>query len=261
MKFQNKVVLITGASYGIGRAIAIEFAKQGAHVAAMARSTDRLESLSDQLRQIGVDALALTCDLSHRESLKDAVEKAASHFGRIDILVNNAGRGLYAPLATVDFEDFKAVMKLNFWAPLWAIQSVMPYFERQQAGIIINISSILGKVDFPGMGAYCATKHALNSISNALRMELKEKHVEVLTVCPGRVQTEFQPHAIKYKPIQNPSWSARGLAPEEVARAVVQGVWKHKREVVIPRAGWLLAAVQHFAPRLADRLAVAFSSK
>ena len=261
MKFQGKAVLITGASYGIGRALAIEFAREGAQVAGLARSTDRLMTLSDELRDLGVNALALTCDLTQRGSLKVAVDTAAAHFGRLDILVNNAGRGLYAPLTTVDSNDFEEIMNLNLFAPLWAIQSVMPYFERQQGGIIINISSILGKVDFPGMGPYCATKHALNSISNALRMELKEKHVEVLTVCPGRVQTEFQPHAIKYKPIQNASWSTRGLSPEDVARAVVQGAWKHKREIVIPRAGWVLAAVQHVAPRLADRLAVAFSSR
>jgi short-subunit dehydrogenase len=261
MKFQSKVVLITGASHGIGRALAVEFAKEGAHVAALARSTDRLTALSDELRAAGVGSLALTCDVTHRESLKTAVDTAASHFGHIDILVNNAGRGLYAPLNTVDLEDFEEIMNLNCFAPLWAIQSVMPCFERQLGGMIINVSSILGKVDFPWMGAYCATKHALNSISNVLRMELKEKHVEVLTVCPGRVRTEFQPHAIKYKPVQNPSWSVEGLSSEEVARAVVQGAWKHKREIVIPRSGWLLAAVQHFAPGLADRLATAFSSR
>ncbi|MBZ5538143.1 MAG: SDR family oxidoreductase [Acidobacteriia bacterium] len=261
MKFKNKVVFVTGASSGIGHALAVEFAREGAHVAAVARDAARLTALSDQLRDLGVDALALPCDITQREALKAAVDRAASHFRRLDILVNNAGRGLYAPLATVPFEDFDEVMNLNFWAPLWAIQSALPYFERQQGGVIVNISSILGKVDFPWMGAYCATKHALNSISNTLRMELKEKHVSVLTVCPGRVQTEFQQNATKYRPVQNSSWSAGALSPEDVARAVIQGVWTRKREIVIPRAGWLLAAVQHLAPGLADRLAFAFSSK
>ncbi|MBZ5553331.1 MAG: SDR family oxidoreductase [Acidobacteriia bacterium] len=261
MKFKNKVVFITGASSGIGRALAIEFAREGAHVAAVARDAPRLTALSGQLRDLGVEALALPCDITQREALKAAVDTTASHFRRLDVLVNNAGRGLYAPLATVPTEDFEQVMNLNFWAPVWAVQSAMPHFERQGRGVIVNISSILGKVDFPWMGAYCATKHALNSISNALRMELKEKHVDVLTVCPGRVRTEFQPNAIKYKAVQNSSWSAGALSPDDVARAVVRGVWTHKREIVIPRAGWLLAAVQHLAPRLADRLAVAFSSK
>jgi len=248
MKFKNKVVFITGASSGIGRSLAIEFAREGAHIAAVARDAGRLTALSGQLRNLGADTLALPCDITQREGLKAAVDGAASHFGRLDVLVNNAGRGLYAPLATVPFEDFEQVMNLNFWAPLWAIQSAMPHFERQQGGVIVNISSILGKVDFPWMGAYCATKHALNSISNSLRMELKEKHVEVLTVCPGRVQTQFQPNAIKYKPVQNSSWSAGTLSPEDVARAIIRGVWAHKREIVVPPAGWLLAAVQHIAP-------------
>lgn len=260
MKFKDKVALVTGASNGIGRAIAIEFAREGAHVAALARNQDRLSELSNQLHALGVKALPLPCDVTRRDDLRAAVDQAASHFGRLDVLVNNAGRGIYSPLVTVNLADFEQVMALNFWAPLWAIQAAMPHFEPQGGGTIINISSILGKVDFPWMGAYCATKHALNSISNVLRMELKGKHVEVLTVCPGRVRTDFQPNALKYRPVQNPSWSAGALAPEEVARAVVRGAWKHHREIVIPRSGWILIAIQHLVPRLADRLAMAFAS-
>lgn len=261
MKFKDKVVVITGGSEGIGRALALEFAREGAYVAPLARSSDRLKTLSDELIGLEVRAFPLTCDVTDPEALKRAILQAATHFGRIDILVNNAGRGLYSPLATVPVGDFETIMDLNFWAALRATQAVVPFFEQQGAGIIINVSSILGKIDFPWMGAYCVTKHALNSFSNALRLELRDKNIEVLTVCPGRVATDFQPHAVKYKPIHNPGVSAGGLSPETVARAVVRAAWKHQREIVLPRSGWLLVAVQHLWPRLADRLAMTFASR
>jgi short-subunit dehydrogenase len=261
MKFDGKVALVTGASSGIGRAIALEFGKEGAHVAALARTTERLDSLADELRAQGVRVLSIPCDVTDRTALRAAIDRTAAEFGRLDILVNNAGIGIYSPVATVPVEDFERVMELNFWATLCAIQTAIPHFEKQQGGIIINVSSILGKLDFPWMGAYCASKHAVNSISNALRMELKEKNVEVLTVCPGRVLTNFQPNAVKYKPIHNPRWSGPGLTPEQVAHAVVRGAWKHKREIVLPRMAWVLVVLQNVWPTLADRLAMAFSSR
>lgn len=262
MKFKDQVVFITGASRGIGRALAVEFAREGSHIAAVARTRERLEKLSGELQGLGVRVLPLMCDVTDRKALVAAVNEIAKHFGRLDVLVNNAGMGIYSPLATVAIEDFERVMNLNFWAPLTAIQAAVPHFEKQQGGTIINISSILGKLDYPWMGAYCATKHALNSISNALRMELKGKNISVLTVCPGRVKTDFQPNAVKYKPIQNPAiTAATALSPESVARAVVRAAWKHKREIVIPRGGWVLVGLQHLWPTLADRLAMSFSSR
>lgn len=261
MKFKGKTVLITGASQGIGRAIAVEFAREGANVAVIARSSEKLNQLRDELQVLGVSVLAQACDVTDRSALVTAVEGAAVHFGRLDILVNNAGMGLYSPLTTVRIEDFERMMQVNFWSAVYAIQAAVPHLERQGSGIIINISSILGKLDYPWMGAYCASKHALNSLSNALRIELHDRNIEVLTVCPGRVRTGFQKNALKYKPIQNPSISVAGLSAEQVAHAVLRGAWKHKREIVIPRAGWILVAIQHVWPRMADKLATAFSSK
>lgn len=261
MKFKGKSAFITGASEGIGRAIALEFAREGANVAVAARSSEKLDRLREELQALGVHVLAQTCDVTHRSALAAAIERTADHFGRLDILVNNAGMGLYSPLTTVRIEDFEKMMQVNFWAALHAIQASVPHLERQGGGIIINISSILGKLDYPWMGAYCASKHALNSLSNALRIELRDQNIEVLTVCPGRVRTAFQPHAIKYKPIRNPSVAGAGLSAEQVARAVVRGAWRHQREIVIPRAGWILVALQHVWPRMADKLAMAFSSK
>jgi NAD(P)-dependent dehydrogenase (short-subunit alcohol dehydrogenase family) len=261
MRFKDKVVFVTGASGGIGRALAIEFSNEGAAVALVARSAEVLHELEAELCAQGKQALALPGDVTDRAVLEQAIHKTVDCFGRLDILVNNAGIGLYAPLATVPTGDFERMMKLNFWSVLWAIQAALPHLEKNGEGRIINISSILGKLDFPWMGAYCASKHAINSLSNALRMELSDRHVEVLTVCPGRVRTQFQPNAIKYKPIENPPGSGMALSPEEVACAVVRAAWKHKREIVLPRKGRLLVALQQFWPRMGDRLAMTFASR
>lgn len=260
MKFKNKVALVTGASDGIGRALALELARAGADVAILARSTARLQELSKQVEAFGVRSLPLTCDVTDRAALTSAVHQTAESFGRLDLLINNAGMGLYSEMTQVPLDDFERLMELNFWAPIVATQAAATHLEKR-GGIIINISSILGKLDYPGMGAYCATKHAVNSISNVLRMELREKGIEVLTVCPGRVDTGFQLHAIKYQTLRNPRFSVAAMSPEWVARVIVRAAWRHKREIVLPRAGWVLVAIQHLWPRLGDRLAMTFMTR
>ncbi len=261
MKFKGKVALVTGASKGLGRAIALEFAREGAHVAILARSADLLQKLASEVETHGVRALPLCCDVTHSGDLAIAVNRAAEELGRLDILVNNVGVGLYSEIAKVPLQDFRFMMELNFWSMIVAIQTALPHMGRQREGTIINIASILGKIDYPWMGAYCASKHAMVSICNALRMELREKKINVLTVCPGRVDTQFQPNALKYRPLRNPHFSAIPLSAERVARQIVRGAWKHKREIVLPRAGWLLVALQHLWPQLSDRLAMSFTTR
>lgn len=261
VKFKDRVVFVTGASRGIGRALALEFAREGARLVLVARSIERVNRLRDEIQADGREVLAIPCDVTEREAVETAIRRTIETFGGLDILVNNAGIGLYSDLATVPMEDFERLMRLNVWAPLYAIQAALPQFEKQGHGHLINVSSILGRLDYPWMGAYCASKHAVNSISNALRMELRDKNIEVMTVCPGRVLTDFQANAIKYKEIVNPAKPTLPMTPEAVARAVVRGAWKHRREVVLPRAAWLLIALQQFWPDLADRVALSWSSR
>ncbi|MDD5543647.1 MAG: SDR family oxidoreductase [Acidobacteriia bacterium] len=261
MKFKDRVVLVTGASKGIGRAIALEFGREGAHLALVARSRELLDRLRDELQNTGREALALPCDVTDRAAFEAAIRRTIETFGGLDVLVNNAGMGMYSPLATMPMNDFDRLVSLNVHAVLYSIQAALPQFEKQGHGHIINVSSILGRLDYPWMGAYCATKHAVNSISNALRMELRDKNIEVMTVCPGRVLTDFQDNAIKYKEVENPSKPTLPMSPEAVARAVVRAAWKHRREVVLPRAAWVMIALQQFWPALADRVALSWSSR
>lgn len=259
MRFAGKVALVTGASSGIGRAIAVAFAQEGAKVALVARSEDRLQLLADELQARGTPVLVCVADVSVREEVERAAAQTFETFGRIDLLINNAGRGMFAPLDVMSLDEYHRLVEVNVWSVLYAIQAVVPRMKQQRAGVIINIASILGKVTFPNLGGYSATKHALVSLSDALRMEVEPFGMEVISICPGRVQTDFRKNAARYRDDVYPP-TAGGISADEVARAVVDAVWKHKREVVIPRAGWLLIALNRLWPRAADRLAKKFSN-
>jgi NAD(P)-dependent dehydrogenase (short-subunit alcohol dehydrogenase family) len=209
----GKVVLVTGASMGIGEAIARAFSAEGAKLAVVARSLDKLEALA---RSLPGEALPLRADMSRPEEARAMVQKAADHFGRIDILVNNAAVGMYASVADMKPEEFERLIATNWVGPVHAIQAAVPYMRRQGGGQIINVSSVAGKVALPWMGAYCASKFALNALSDSLRMELRSEKIHVLSVCPGRVKTGFTENAFKdmtTRPLYPGGISAERVAP------------------------------------------------
>jgi len=184
---KGSVFLITGASSGIGSATARLAAGRGARVVLVARRTDRIEALAADLP----DALAVTADITDGDQLRAAVEAATERYGRLDVLVNNAGQGLQLPLEKVDLDDFRAVIELNVVAPLAAMQAVIPIMRRQGGGAIVNISSGTSRIVIPGVGAYSATKSALNMMSQVARAELAVDGISVSVVYPNVTETEF----------------------------------------------------------------------
>src|SRR6266404_3764486 len=188
MKIEGSVVLITGASGGIGEACAREFRRRGARLSLVARSEDKLREVA------GADALATAADITDDAARRRAVERTLERFGRIDILINNAGVGLYSPAWKAPMESARTMFELNFFAPLTLIQLVAPVMRSQRGGTIVNVGSIAGKMTLPWFTLYSASKYALGSLTDGLRMELKRDGIHAITVCPGYVATDFQKH-------------------------------------------------------------------
>ena len=165
MDIRDKVVIITGASSGIGLATARLLARHGAKVALAARSRDRLNQLAEELPS----AFAITTDMTSQEAIRNMVRKVLEHFGRIDILINNAGRGYDAPLEEIDVDKYRQLFELDVVGPLIAMQLVIPIMRRQGGGMIVNISSGTSLMNLPNMSAYSSVKRALNSITLTAR--------------------------------------------------------------------------------------------
>jgi len=196
MDVSGKVVIITGASEGIGRAAAHCFAEAGAKVALVARSRDRLAALAEELRAQQRDVLVLPTDMRDCGAVKQMVDQACDHFGRIDILINNAGQSAAGPVATIDVAHFRVIMELNLYGALFAIQAVVPKMRLGGGGVILNISSMVSKLRLPGLGTYAATKAALNLLSATARVELAAENIRVITVFPRTTATDFGKHAV-----------------------------------------------------------------
>jgi NAD(P)-dependent dehydrogenase (short-subunit alcohol dehydrogenase family) len=191
MELKDKVVIITGASGGIGYAAAKRFAAAGAKVVLAARSADKLSALAAELRAQGQAALPVPTDVCDPAAVQALVDQAFAHFGRIDILVNNAGQAAAGTVAAVNPDHYRAIIELNLFGPLYAIQAAVPKMRQGGGGLIINISSMVSKMKLPALGTYASTKAALNMLSDTARVELEPDHIRVVTVYPRMTATDF----------------------------------------------------------------------
>lgn len=255
MQISNRVVLITGASEGIGAACAAEFARCGAKLVLTARSEAGLRKAAAAAG--ASDALIVPGDLTQEAHRKNLVERACERFGAIDILINNAGCGLYAPAWNAPMEEVRRLMELNLFVPLAVIQLVAPRMIERRSGLIVNIGSIGGKVTLPWMTLYSVSKYALGSLTEGLRMELMGSGIRTMIVCPGYVKTAFQQHAIAGSAPASVIRSRRfAIEARQCAAAIRRGVERDARTVVAPKAAWLLAiAARLFPGRIEAHLA------
>lgn len=245
MKIEGKVVLITGASEGIGAACAAEFARSGARLSLTARSEEGLR------RAGGGDALVTAGDLTSEEVRRRVVERTVERFGGVDILINNAGVGVYTPSWNMPMEEVRYIMELNFFALLGMIQQVVPHLRRKQGGMIVNVGSIGGKMTLPWLTVYSASKYAVGSLTDGLRMELMRDGIRAMLVCPGYVTTGFQRHARAGQAPEKVIRARRfAITAEECARAIRRGVERDARTVMAPRGGWLLVAALRLFPAM-----------
>lgn len=233
-ELSGKVVVITGASMGIGEAIAKIFANDGASVVLLSRDAERAEAARARIGHVE-HTLALACDVRNREEIDRVVGLTLHHFQRIDVWINNAGHGILDSVAYVDMAACRETFETNFFGVVEAMQAVIPVMKQQGSGTIINISSVAGHIPLPFHAVYSATKFALNAIGKGARIELKNSGINVLTVCPGYVRTDFGTNAIKGKERKQVRPArVRGITAERVARGVLRGYLKQKREVVVP---------------------------
>jgi len=234
MEVSGKVVVITGASMGIGEAVAKLFADRGASVVLLSRDAERAEAARGRVGH-AERTLALACDVRNREEIDRVVGLTLHHFQRIDVWINNAGHGILDSVANVDMAAVRETFETNFFGALEAMQAVIPVMNQQGSGAIINISSVAGHIPIPFHAVYSATKFAMNAIGKAARIELLTNGINVLTVCPGYVRTDFGKNAVKGKEQKQVRPArVRGITVERVANAVLQGYLKRKREVVVP---------------------------
>jgi uncharacterized protein len=234
MELSGKVVVVTGASMGIGEAIAQVFAEQGASVVLLSRDSSRAEAARNRIGFVERTA-AFSCDVRHSEEIDRVLGLTLHHFQRIDVWINNAGHGLIDSVSEMDMSACHEMFETNFFGAVTAMQKVIPIMKQQGGGTIVNISSVAGHVPLPFHGAYSATKFALNALGKAARVELKKDGIHVMTVCPGYVRTAFAENAIRGHELKKvrPA-SLRGISAERVARATLRGYLKPKREVIVP---------------------------
>jgi NADP-dependent 3-hydroxy acid dehydrogenase YdfG len=188
---KGKVVVITGASSGLGEATAKLLSALGASVVLGARRADRLQSLADELTGSGGKALAVTTDVTHYDQVKRLVDAAVQRYGRIDVMINNAGLMPQSPLERLKIDEWNRMIDVNIKGVLYGIAAALPHMKQQKAGHIINVSSVAGHKVGPGFAVYAATKHAVRALSEGLRQEVKPYNIRTTVISPGAVATEL----------------------------------------------------------------------
>jgi len=231
MDFSNKVVVITGASSGIGEAAAMEFAKRKSSVVLVARRKENLESVAKKLAKYGSEILICQCDVSKWQKVEQMSKTVLDKFGRIDILVNNAGFAIYGSVLELKIEEIESQMETNYFGMAYCTKAFLPKMLEQKAGHIVNVASVAGSFGLPGIASYCASKFAMLGFSEGLHHELKGTGVGITVVSPIMVRTNFFDHP-SFKSM--PKYSPTSLSSKTVAKAIVKASTSPRLEIIVP---------------------------
>jgi short-subunit dehydrogenase len=256
------VIIITGASSGIGAATACRLAKEQVCLTLAARRLDRLQGLAKEVKALGSQALIVPADVTRRADIDRMVQATLERWGRVDVLLNNAGISFDEPLVELEPEKLRAEVAVNLVAVIECTQAALPAMLRQKSGHIINVASIEGLIATPGSSVYCATKFGVFGFSDSLRRQLRGSGVQVSAVCPGYTPSEITP---RLKAIVDGSPEAvrhPGLMPTAyVADQIAKLVRHPRRMLVLPRSWSMLVTAAFLFPGLADRLVGSFKAK
>ena len=257
---ESRVVVITGASRGIGAATAVEYARRGDAVVLAARDAESLTEAAKACRSAGGEALTVPTDVTERDQVEGLIAAAVERFGRVDVLVNNAGFGVHARVHETTERDMRDIFEANFFGLFFGCRAVAPVMIGQRAGHIFNVSSVIGRRGTPFSGAYCATKFAVCGLTEAMRVEMAPYDVRVTLVCPGLTDTGFFDRVRGSSSAKRSSFvRLRGLMPpEKVARRIVKRTGKRTPEMVFSIGGRLLIFINNRWPRLGDRMMKAY---
>jgi hypothetical protein len=239
--YQGKTALLTGASSGMGRLLALRMARAGADVALVARRESELQALAGEIERLGRRALVLPCDVAERAQAFAVVERALARFGAIDILVNNAGYGHHRRFLDWDLDDMERMMRVNYFGTLYFTKALLPQMVQRRSGWIVVMASVAGKLGVPDESAYAASKFAQVGLAESLSYEVEDAGVHVLTVCPGAINTPFfDAEALARMP---PVSKRMMIEPERVIDAIIAALARGKHEITVPRfiaAGYLV---------------------
>jgi len=257
MKLNNKIVIITGASSGIGKSLAIECAKRGANVVLAARQYVTLCEIAQDLeKQYNIKALAVQCDVAIEEDCEHLIKQALATFGKIDVLINNAGISMRALFQDADLKVLKSLMDVNFWGTVYCTKYALPEILKTQ-GSVVGISSIAGYKGLPGRTGYSASKFAMNGFLDSLRVENLKTGVHVLTACPGFTASNIRNTALAKDGSQQGESSMdenKMMSSEEVARIIADGIEDRSRTLIMTRQGKLTVAISKFLPAFLDKM-------
>jgi short-subunit dehydrogenase len=247
-------ILITGASQGIGRALADRAARRGACVVAVARSATLLQELKAQFSPGASNLEIVTGDITLPEDRQRMIDAAVQRFGGLDVLINNAGVGATGHFAEAGPERLRQIMEVNVFALIEMTRLALPLLKRGRTPALVNVSSVAGKRGIPARSEYSASKFAVEGFSEALRPELAKDGIDVIVVCPGLTQTNFSQNMIEQK-ARMPMDHMRGMTAEAVADATLRALERGSRQIVLTWQAKAIALVNRFLPGLADRIA------
>jgi short-subunit dehydrogenase len=252
----DKVVVITGASSGIGKAIAIVFAKAGASVVVASRNQSTLDEVVTEIKKDNGKAMAVVCDVTIETDCKNLIQETIKNYQKIDILVCNAGISMRSLFLDVDLNVMKQIMDTNFWGSVYCTKYALPYILKTK-GSIVAVSSITGKKGLPARTAYTASKFALEGFMETLRSENSKNNLHVLVARPGFTDTNIRKNAMNAKGDQqgeSPLDESSLMSSEEVAVHILKAVQSRKRELVLTATGKAVIILNKFFPKLVDKL-------
>lgn len=253
--FQGKTVIVTGASSGIGEAVAREFARSGSNVMLAARSEDRLRKITGELKDQGFEACYAVTDVSQEESCKKLVEVTLGRYGKLDILVNNAGISMRAVFTDVDLKVLHRLMNVNFWGTVYCTKYALPHLIESK-GSLVAVSSVAGFNGLPGRTGYSASKFAIHGFMETIRIENLRNGLHVMVIAPGFTTSNIRKHALT----ANGSEQGDSPRPEEklqspgfVARKLLAGIRHNRRNMILTWEGKFTALFQRIIPRILDK--------
>ena len=254
-KFVNKVVIVTGASSGIGEAIAREFACNGCKVVLAARSEAKLKLISDDLNAKNYKTTYIKTDVSIEQDCKNLIEKTVERYGTINILINNAGLSMRASFIDVDLKVLHRLMDVNFWGTVYCTKYALPYLVANK-GSLVGVSSVAGFHGLPGRTGYSASKFAMHGFLETIRIENLKRGLHVMIIAPGFTASEIRRHALLADGSEqgsSPREEEKLMTPEFVAKCLLRGIRTRKRTKILPFIGKLTALLQRILPNTVDR--------
>jgi short-subunit dehydrogenase len=253
---EDKVVIITGASSGIGLALAKNFAKRNAKVVLAARSYNKLIGIEEELKTFNKNILIIETDVSKESDCKNLIDNTIEKYDKIDILINNAGISMRALFESTELSVIKQLMDINFWGTVYCSKYALPYLLKSK-GSIVGVSSIAGYKGLPGRTGYSASKFAMHGFLEVLRIENMKKGIHVLIACPGFTASNIRNTALAADGSQqgeSPRDETKMMAAEEVAERIIQAIEKKKDRLVLTREGKLIVLFNKFFPKFMDKM-------